>query len=354
MIIEATKRHVLRVASRLEPVLRDACAQRGIDPRLEMLRLMQMSAVSRAWMHKGECLGIGGVVGTLLSSEGFIWLSLAPEARRHPMLVIKYARIALDEILALGFRRLSAAICAEPARDARFAEFLGFRVGPAIERNGMAMRDAMLETERQETRPFLIYALPRSRTAWMSNYLTYGGWTCHHDRSITLANFDDAVRMLRTPRTGSAETAAAPAWHLLHEAIADLRAVVVKRPVDQVLASMRRLEGAGIGRYDFARLERTFNHLDRCLDRIARQPGVLRLDYHELDREDAGRRLFEHCLPFAFDRDWWLANRDRNRQIDVADQQRYALAHRPRIEAFKRECRTLLRSSVRARKQRMI
>ncbi len=29
-------------------------------------------------------------------------------------------------------------------------------------------------------RPFVVFGLPRSRTAWLSRFLTYGDWVCGH------------------------------------------------------------------------------------------------------------------------------------------------------------------------------
>jgi hypothetical protein len=32
--------------------------------------------------------------------------------------------------------------------------------------------------------PYLIFALPRSRTAWLAHFLTYRDWTCLHEHAI--------------------------------------------------------------------------------------------------------------------------------------------------------------------------
>ena len=58
--------------------------------------------------------------------------------------------------------------------------------------------------------PFIVYALPRSRTFWLSKFLSYGGWACDHDEAVRLRGLDDMQSSLDIPMRGSVETAAAP------------------------------------------------------------------------------------------------------------------------------------------------
>ena len=79
--------------------------------------------------------------------------------------------------------------------------------------------------------PFIVYALPRSRTKWLSRFLTYGGWTCWHDVAVGMRSMADVDRFFARPNTGTAETGAAPGWMLLAQRFPDMRVVVVRRPV---------------------------------------------------------------------------------------------------------------------------
>src|SRR5215469_4135466 len=85
--------------------------------------------------------------------------------------------------------------------------------------------------------PFVIFALPRSRTFWASRYLSYGGWHCGHDEAAHLRSEADVRSWLAQPATGTVETAAAPFWRLLRHYRPDARVAVIRRPVDEVLAS---------------------------------------------------------------------------------------------------------------------
>lgn len=144
MIIEATRRHALRVAHHMEPALLARAEALGVDTRRELIRFIGMSAFARCWLYRGRYLAVGGILGTLASSEGHLWLAIDREAREHPRAFIKAARVGIAEIL-VGYRRIYSFVQAEIERDVRFAEFMGFRLGEVEHMNGCAMRRAVLE-----------------------------------------------------------------------------------------------------------------------------------------------------------------------------------------------------------------
>jgi hypothetical protein len=192
--------------------------------------------------------------------------------------------------------------------------------------------------------PFVIFALPRSRTYWLSRFLTYGGWTCAHDEIRHARSLDDIQSWLSLPGTGTVETAAAPFWRLLLHYRPDTRIAVIRRPVPDVLASLLALN---IG-FDPARLEPQLRKLDRKLDQIeARVPGVLSLRFKDLEREAACARLFEHCLPLRHDPAWWAAASPMNLQINLAAELRYYHAHERQLTKLAKQAKhritTLLR-----------
>ncbi len=165
------------------------------------------------------------------------------------------------------------------------------------------------------TAPFVILALPRSRTAWLSKLLTHGGWQVGHEVAIEWRSIDDALRYFAQPMIGSIETGPCLAWRLfLHHGI---KVAVVRRPVGEVVRSFMNMEVPGY-RYEEAMLHLMMERNDRALAKCARQPGVLSINHRDLDDEQTIRRLWEHCLPQPFDRDHWLAWRERN--VDIGPQ----------------------------------
>lgn len=194
--------------------------------------------------------------------------------------------------------------------------------------------------------PFIIYALPRSRTAWLAHFLSYGPWTVTQDYSIFMRTVADIAAYFATPFTGSVETAAAPGYWLLRYHVPTLREAIVRRPVEDVFQSLMAVE-LGEFRYEEGTLRPMVEYLDRTLDRLT-WPGALVLKYDDLDTEAGCQRLFEHCLDRPFDREWWLKWRDIVVTVDMPKMLRYRHAHRPEIMAFKRACKSELRRLARS------
>lgn len=183
--------------------------------------------------------------------------------------------------------------------------------------------------------PFIVCTLPRSRSAWVARFLTYRDWTCRHEYAVQLREPEDIRRVFATPNTGAAETAAAQAWALIKYYVPSIRTVVIMRPVADVVKSVL-LAGAMVGvSYDVPLLWRNMEYGQRCLKRIAANPGVLCLHYDDLDQESGCGRLFEYCLPYEWDADWWRRWRDVNVQVDMREHFRYYFEHRTEIELLK-------------------
>ncbi len=194
------------------------------------------------------------------------------------------------------------------------------------------------------TTPFVIYAMPRSRTTWLSEFLSYSDWRCYHEIAVTMRSIEDVRAFLARPCTGTSDTAAAPGWRLIRHLAPDVRSVVIRRPIDDVFDSLMQL---GIA-YDKPALRRILVYLDRLLVEISRQDNCLSVDYEYLDDEGACREIFEHCLPYTFDRPWWLWYKNRDVQMDVRQLMDYYRANKTEIDGFKRLCWRELRALRRA------
>jgi len=196
--------------------------------------------------------------------------------------------------------------------------------------------------------PFLISALPRSRTAWLAAFLSTGGWTCHHQVAVRMRSIPDMVRFFQQPCTGAAETAVSLGWMLFRYYLPELRTVVIRRPVEECVASMLRVDVAAVAVYNEGVLRHGLTREAAALDALAEQPDVLAVDYADLAREDACAAVFEHCLPFPFPRARWLEMRERNIQADVKGLLRYYQANRVALDRFKADCKAELARLARA------
>ena len=177
---------------------------------------------------------------------------------------------------------------------------------------------------------FIIYGLPRSRTFWLSQFLSANGWTCGHDQMRFVRGVDDIRSLLDMPMSGSAETGAAPFWRLIHTMRPDIRTVVIRRSVDDAIASLR---ATGVT-FDADLLAAEMKRLDAKLDQIeARVPDVLSVPF---DTIDAGwcQRISEHCTG-QFDAARYEAMKDRRLVCDLAGMMRYFAANMPQIERLR-------------------
>jgi hypothetical protein len=179
--------------------------------------------------------------------------------------------------------------------------------------------------------PFIVFSLPRSRSAWIARFLSYGGKRCGHDLATECGSLDEFTEKLRGEYIGTAETGAVVGWKVLRRRLPDARLAVVRRPVPEVYASLARF-GLGSSALMDELLER-----DAMLDQLANVQGVKSFAFADLHGIETCRSLFEHCLGDSFDWEWWEGLANVNVQVDVAERMRFLAANHECIEAIKRE-----------------
>lgn len=184
---------------------------------------------------------------------------------------------------------------------------------------------------------FIIHALPRSRTCWISKFLTYRDYTCHHETAMSWRTPDDYKTLFTTRNTGSAETGVAQGWWLLQHAVPGIKTVVIRRPVEEVMTSLLELDGGRL-QWDEAKLRRIIQYSDRMLDKISRYPDVESFNFHDLDKMETCKRLFEFVLPYTFDVKWWGSLKNNNVQLNMRELLKYRQMHRQEIDEFKDSC----------------
>lgn len=190
--------------------------------------------------------------------------------------------------------------------------------------------------------PFVILALPRSRSLWMAKYLSYGDWHVGHDELQHCRSLEDVRTWFTQPNIGTVETAASHFWRLLPPGI---RIVTIRRDPAEVFASViRAVPDAELGA-----VQRSLRAADRKLDQIeARIPGVLSVNYAELATEGVCARVFEHCLPYPHDPAWWAKWDAQNIAGDLKAQIRYARAYLPQLQKLAREAKHRTLAGMRA------
>jgi hypothetical protein len=176
--------------------------------------------------------------------------------------------------------------------------------------------------------PFIIFALPRSRTRWLATFLSYGQWRCHHDIVTDIHTVEGLKEFFSRSYIGTAETGMVEGWRLAQALMPDARRVVVRRSVADVKNSL-----AKFGIEWNADLERR----NKLLDEVSERPNVLTVAFEDLDDEHTCKRIFEYCLGIGFDRNWWLMLKDANIQIDMQKRLQKLADNRAAIDALKVE-----------------
>ena len=195
--------------------------------------------------------------------------------------------------------------------------------------------------------PFLVFTAGRSRTAWLSAFLSYGQHKCYNEVAATFAGMNEVISFFNRGSIGSAETGAAQAWRLIKHFIPSVRFVVVTRSEDDIIASFARYEISKIARVDEVKLRKTVAYTIRCLNQITEAKGTLTVRFEDLENEDACRKVFEHCLPYEFDPKWWRKMNATNVQSNAAALVEYYQANLERVSAFKATLKQDLRILVR-------
>ena len=155
--------------------------------------------------------------------------------------------------------------------------------------------------------PFIIFGLPRSRTHWLSKFLTYRNWHCYHDLPLTVEGVKDLKVKLSQPNTGTVETGLTCGFNMFMEWFPQARIVVVRREVAEVKESARKIGWMFPEGLLEAEAER--------LDQISLRPNVLTISFGDLNEKAVCAELFRFCLEQDLPDDWWEMFKDWNIQV---------------------------------------
>jgi hypothetical protein len=161
---------------------------------------------------------------------------------------------------------------------------------------------------------FIIYCLPRSRSAWMAHFLNYPFarplQPVAHDVATLCRSVEGFVHAYKEEGMwGSVEIGGIIAWQLIHKELPDLKVVVVRRPLQEVYDSIVMQGCQGNLTY--------LAELNAMLDLIGAQKGVYTINSSDLDAPVTGKWLFEYCLELEFDFDWWYSLSQLNIQVKL-------------------------------------
>lgn len=157
--------------------------------------------------------------------------------------------------------------------------------------------------------PFIVFTLPRSRSAWLSHFLSSDDVQVGHDLILECAYVSDFFRLLDA-RGGTIETGAITGAKVIRRMRPDIKMAVVRRPVDQVIRSL-----VGIGLANL--VPRQIEQRAELLDELSKEPGVLTIAFEDLATYDACNRLTEFCRGAPCPPERWDRFADFNIQLNI-------------------------------------
>lgn len=183
--------------------------------------------------------------------------------------------------------------------------------------------------------PFIVFALPRSRTYWLSRWLATAALApVGHDTAIEADSVDIFLECLFRNVRGTVETGAVDAAPLVMRAIPNCRVAVVLRSVSEVAAS---LASAGFP-FELRELERRA----AALEQLAGQPGVFLCLADDLGDVRTCAKLQEHLLGRAFVYQAWDAWQGSRTVIEPGPRLARLAERHDAIAALKQELRARL------------
>ena len=144
------------------------------------------------------------------------------------------------------------------------------------------------------TNNFFITGLPRSRTAWLANFLTYRESFCYHEAIRDVNSLDDLKKLLSNPKykyMGSSDSSLPLFAEKVMNMFPDSKLVVVERDIVKVKKSLNKL---------FSEHDEIHNMLKmnmNALGKLKSKYSHLLIQYESLDDVNVCKELWEYCLP---------------------------------------------------------
>jgi hypothetical protein len=123
-------------------------------------------------------------------------------------------------------------------------------------------------------RNFIILSLPRSRTAWLSLYLTLAGLPCEHELIGTSDSFEAAIAKIKSKGIGSCDTSQIFRLKELKDQL-DPRILIIKRNVNDVIDSLSKIGITGIDEFIIKQAQ--------LIEEASQDKEALTIKYEDID-----------------------------------------------------------------------
>jgi hypothetical protein len=147
---------------------------------------------------------------------------------------------------------------------------------------------------------FFILSLPRTRTAWLANFLTYENSYCFHEGFLGCKSVSTLYKRFEAtgkPIVGNSDCGNILFIDELRETFPLSKLVIVERPIGEVIDELHEI---GMMNCDPEVLELAAQELAF----VKRSMNALVVDYKDLD-ENACRHIWRYCIDTPFDETRW-------------------------------------------------
>jgi hypothetical protein len=161
--------------------------------------------------------------------------------------------------------------------------------------------------------PFMITGLPRSRTAWLARFLTYGGRVCVHEPTYRWTSPSDLEAWCKGTE-GMSDSMGCWIAHEARKLCPQMPLVVIRRPKAEVMASIAKLPYKKA-----AYLPYWLDRMNQRLDRVEDDLDCLSYRFDQLSNASVCASIFHYCHGQMIPPEWWGRWRDVNIQADIAE-----------------------------------
>lgn len=158
------------------------------------------------------------------------------------------------------------------------------------------------------SKPFIVFSLPRSRSAWLSVLLSASGGPTGHDIGIETDTPDDFIQELKL-RGGTCETGAIFAWRKIKAIIPEIKFAVVLRDPEEVIQSLAKFD---LTDFDLE-IQTRYNQLVE----LSEQSEVFTCRFSELNDNLIVSQLYKHCTDLDIPINWLSKLQNMNVQVDM-------------------------------------
>ena len=137
-IIEAKPYHCGQIIRILRHEHAQALRAYGNDFHRKLRTAFDSSAYRRAWLIDGKLAAVGGVTGTLMAPQGFLWLAVSQMATRYRVAMVKEAQAQIDMLLRVKTDLFAVTIVGDKTAQ-RFARHLGFLIQHPLDNDGLLL-----------------------------------------------------------------------------------------------------------------------------------------------------------------------------------------------------------------------